>query len=1173
MLAIVMIITVVGAMTFEASAGMYEFLNWGDSKAVVKKNAKESYADYGMMIDEDGYLHFDRPYGTPGTSSTTFEPTEYVDIYIKWHDSSLLGSWSVSLKHIPVPKRDDNTVQVRDLMDEERVPSGVYDVSVYDEKTHVYNDEFYAHIERYTFSREIYGNVTYISPYDQLEAPSHLRWEDNMAKWEAVPHADRYFIRVCDEKFNIVFNSSTTNTFYQCVPKEGWHFEVQAFDSTYNYIESIWSNGQPLRAYKVTFDSNGGSGPAYGVITSGKYVLPTTTAYNPPSGGYKFVGWSTTSDGQNIISSVNLTNNITVYAVWNKYAGAVNTGVYYSLIDGVLNIYGEGAIAPRTQSAPNPSPFKNNTEIKKVVIGSGITQIGDWFFYGCTGIETLDLSNANSLYSIGNSAFSGCTALSNIIYPGELGVGITGLGANAFRNCSSLKGFCLSDGEYGQYLSYGVFEGCTSLQSVTLPKTLLTLAENTFMDCENLEMVFYGGSEADWAELNKYHTGDVLGGARLFTNASWGVQVGDDAYYIADAFGQTGRITGTGGTWGFVQSPAKSRSVQEVTVEEGITSLGSDMFFDCDFIKRLTLPSTLVRIEAGAIQQCNGLESLIIPSSVKQIASYGVAYNRNLTTLYLSTQLETINASAFTECSGLQTIYCDGTRDEFFNSTFVGDNNDPLYDATFIRLSGKCGTNVNYTYDPTEATLTVSGTGAMDDFTGSATPTGNLQPRPWYDFKDDIKHIVVENGVTKIGKNAFEYCRNVETAEIGNTVQSIGNYAFDQCAALTSVQLPESVTTIGTQAFGNCDSLIEAVIPGNVAVIPTCAFVDCPVLESILIPATVTLIKVNAFYKCPSLTAVYYTADSTQFKKIEIIEGNDDFKNASIYCNSNKSTGMVEYEGKWYYYQNGNMVKGWKQFGSNWRYFDESTGVMATGWTSIGGKNYYMNSSGFRQTGLVKISNLWYYFDANGVQQKGWVNFGSSKRYFDTTTGVMATGLTKINGTWYSFNSSGIMQTGWQGNRYFKADGAMATGLTKVDGKWYFFDTANGNKQTNCWQENGTIKRYFGSDGVMYTGLKKVEGSWYYFNDSGVMQTGWVKFGTDMRYFKPDGSMATGLTKVTNGNWYYFNSNGIRQYGWVQFGSNWRYFDKSTGVMYASCTKKIDGKNYTFNANGICTNK
>ena len=249
------------------------------------------------------------------------------------------------------------------------------------------------------------------------------------------------------------------------------------------------------------------------------------------------------------------------------------------------------------------------------------------------------------------------------------------------------------------------------------------------------------------------------------------------------------------------------------------------------------------------------------------------------------------------------------------------------------------------------------------------------------------------------------------------------------------------------------------------------------------------------------------------------------------------------------------------------------------GWVTENGKQYYYKNDALVKNGLFKDEGNWYATDANGAMYKGWKEYGTGKRYFKSD-GVMAIGVTKLtNGNFYYFNSSGIMQTGkvafgsnW---RFFKADGVMATGLTKVDGKWYYMGD-NGFRLFG-FQQTGSFTRYFDKDGVMATGLTKIDGAWYFFTDSqprlGAMFKGWMKFGTNMRYFGTDGKMATGLTKATNGNWYYFNSNGIRLYGWVAFGKSYRYFDPSTGVMLADTTKKIDGKNYTFGANGICTNK
>ncbi len=1065
MLAIVMIITVVGAMPFEASAGLYEFLDWGDKKSVVDFRKVFELHDYSMEINEDGELVFDNPAGTPYTQyyKDGKEPTQEVNIVLRWRDGYGNDNYySFSLDGVKTNGKEyNNKVQIKSLMDAKMLPSGTYDVQINDVDWHTYDWEHYSYIEHYYFTRVMYGQAVYHSPHKMLDIPSHLRWEGSTAMWEPVKNADRYSCRLYDEMGNLVGSKVITNSeptqvdFSAKNPYEGWAFKVTALSDDVNYIHSLAAMGPFYHSYQVTYWPNGGTGSqVYTGAAAGNLVLSTDSkGIGAPSTNYVFAGWSTTADGKNVVNSIYVDRNTNLYATWRKVGGALTSNqlVSWSLDEstGRLYIIGTGAIPQYTDGYPNPSPLLAYADkVKSIEIGPGITQIGDWAFANFTKLETLDFSHANSLYSIGNSAFSGCTALRDIIYPSDLGVGITGLGANAFRNCSSLMGFCLSDGEYGQYLSYGVFEGCTSLQSVTLPKTLLTLADNTFKDCESLQMVFYGGTDEDWAELTKYHNNDVLGGARLFTNTAWGIQVGDDAYYVVDTFGQTGRIVGSGDTWDNLSgSPANTRPVPEVIVEEGILTLGVDMFFDCDFIKKLTLPSTLERIEAGAIQQCNGLESLIVPSSVKQIASYGVAYNRNLTTLYLSTQLETINASAFTECSGLQNIYCDGTRDEFFDSVYVGEYNNPLLNANFLTLSGKCGANAYYSFEPTSGTLTISGTGAMDDFSDGSAASGGLQPRPWYDYKNDIKNVVIQDGVLTVGENAFWSCANIETVDFGNTVKGIGKYAFSGCSSLTAVELPESVTYIGTQAFADCESLKSVIIPGKITEIPTAAFNGCTAMESILIPRSVKKIGNYAFYNCPSLLSVYYSGTQDEFLLIDIAEGNSQLATATIYLN----------------YEN---IAGWQYINGSWYYYDNN-GNKQTGWVKSGNKWYYMNSEGVMQTGWVKNGGKWYYLEKSGAMKTGWLQDG---------------------GKWY----------------YLKSGGDMAIGWLQIGGKWY----------------------YFNSSGAMQTGWQKISGKWYYFESSGAMKTGWLYTGGKWYYLESSGAMLANTSKVINGKKYYFNSSG-----------------------------------------------
>ena len=218
-------------------------------------------------------------------------------------------------------------------------------------------------------------------------------------------------------------------------------------------------------------------------------------------------------------------------------------------------------------------------------------------------------------------------------------------------------------------------------------------------------------------------------------------------------------------------------------------------------------------------------------------------------------------------------------------------------------LTGTCGDDLTWTLD-TSGTLTISGTGAMTDYSGAANT-------PWFGSHPIIK-VVIQQGVTSIGNNAFAstYLSEIvipssvtsigdnafgmsylQEIDIPSSVTTIGNGAFSSCF-LTEVTIPASVTSIGVAPFSYCsylskinvDSankyycsdefgvlynksktvLIEApckivgsyVIPDGVTTIDVSAFAHCSGLGAIAIPNSVTSIKEAAFYDCDCLTDI-----------------------------------------------------------------------------------------------------------------------------------------------------------------------------------------------------------------------------------------------------------------------------------------------------------------------------
>lgn len=165
-------------------------------------------------------------------------------------------------------------------------------------------------------------------------------------------------------------------------------------------------------------------------------------------------------------------------------------------------------------------------------------------------------------------------------------------------------------------------------------------------------------------------------------------------------------------------------------------------------------------------------------------------------------------------------------------------------------LSFTAGPNATASLDTETGLMTISGSGSMTDYAGSWSP--------WYNdiYSSKIKTVVIDSGITGIGKHSFYGCEKLESISIPNTVTGIGEYSFKNCKSLKSVSLPSSVTVIGDGAFCFCDNLTSINIPSGVTCLGSCVFEECGKLTSITIPYGVTEIGNTAFWRCSSLSAV-----------------------------------------------------------------------------------------------------------------------------------------------------------------------------------------------------------------------------------------------------------------------------------------------------------------------------
>lgn len=154
------------------------------------------------------------------------------------------------------------------------------------------------------------------------------------------------------------------------------------------------------------------------------------------------------------------------------------------------------------------------------------------------------------------------------------------------------------------------------------------------------------------------------------------------------------------------------------------------------------------------------------------------------------------------------------------------------------------------TDDPSTYTLTIRGSGAMEDYLMSGH-------QPWRSFRDQITSVVVSPGVTSIGNLAFTRFSKLIHVDIADSVVSIGEQAFSDCSRLTDITVPQSVTYIDVNAFESCTNLSSITLStNNITSIRPHTFSGCSELSSIVIPDGVTSIQLGAFFNCTKLTSI-----------------------------------------------------------------------------------------------------------------------------------------------------------------------------------------------------------------------------------------------------------------------------------------------------------------------------
>jgi hypothetical protein len=588
--------------------------------------------------------------------------------------------------------------------------------------------------------------------------------------------------------------------------------------------------------------------------------------------------------------------------------------------------------------------------------GLPVATIGDYVF---AHSSLTNVTIPNGVTSIGNEAFANCANLTSV----TISHSVTNLGAGVFGNCASLSAITVDalnsfyssvdgvlfdksqatllqypGGKAGSYaiadgvtsIGEGAFGECAGLTSVTIANSVTNLGNGAFENCTNLAGVYFEGN-APTCDASAFR-GDSAAVYWAAGTTGWGQTFAGLAAFLWDPPSQTvytttnGTITITGyiGPGGSVTIPGMidglpvasigvyafgNSGLTNVTIPNGVTSIGEVAFASCDRLTSVTIPGSVSSIGAGAFENCT-----------------------NLTGVYFEGNAPAVDWSAFIFDFGANVYYLSWTTG--WLPSFGG----------LLTTPWNLPAQAQFNYTTTNGAITITGYIGPG---GSVAIPATINGLPVTSLGNyafgyaSLTSVTIPDSVTNLGARVFENCPSLSAITVDgldsfyssvdgilfdksratlieypggkagsytipNGVASIGDGAFASCASLASVTIPKSVTNIAASGFDNCpglsaitvdalDSFYSSVdgvlfdksqatlieypqgkagsytIPNGVASIADSAFGSCGNLPSVTIPDTVTNIGNGAFADCTNLAGVYFqgnapTCDASAFQ-------------------------------------------------------------------------------------------------------------------------------------------------------------------------------------------------------------------------------------------------------------------------------------------------------------------
>ena len=227
-------------------------------------------------------------------------------------------------------------------------------------------------------------------------------------------------------------------------------------------------------------------------------------------------------------------------------------------------------------------------------------------------------------------------------------------------------------------------------------------------------------------------------------------------------------------------------NITSVSIPNTVTSIGEGAFAGCTSLSHVNIPSSVTSLNGRVFLACSSLDSISLPSTLTSIGDRAFANCSSLTSIIIPSTVTYIGPQAFYGCIGLTSFTLPNSVVSMGDRAFNGCNNiaEPIYNNTIFAFYPAAYDSV---YSIPEGIKTIVG---------------------WtFDANTLITRITFPASLTSIGYRAFSLCPNLRIVDIPDSVTTIGESAFDGCGNIRSITLGKSVTTLGGDAFWGCTSV------------------------------------------------------------------------------------------------------------------------------------------------------------------------------------------------------------------------------------------------------------------------------------------------------------------------------------------------------------------------------